>query len=195
MKKISVIIPCYNCAKYIDRCLQSVVSQSIGIDNLEIILVNDGSEDSTLSKLEEWEQKYPESIIVINYNQNVGQGYARNVGIQYSSTDWIGFVDSDDFIEVEMYEKLFEKTLNSDYEAIYCKFHMERPDNILPLEDCSQSDVEVIAEERSGIFWNRVTYVGNNGKYGSLCCGLFRKKIFIENNIFFQINLNMRITL
>ena len=64
-KKISVIIPCYNVSMFIDRCMESLEKQTIGIDNLEIILINDASKDATLGKILLWEMKYPESIIAI----------------------------------------------------------------------------------------------------------------------------------
>lgn len=66
MKKISVIIPCYNAQKYIDRCMDCLQKQTIGMENLEIILVNDGSTDATLGKLMLYEQKYPEQILLVN---------------------------------------------------------------------------------------------------------------------------------
>ena len=71
MKKVSIIIPCYNAERYIDRCVLSLVNQTIGIDNLELIFVNDASTDHTYEKLCEWEVKYSESIMVINCDENV----------------------------------------------------------------------------------------------------------------------------
>ncbi len=64
---ISVIVPCYNVENYIDRCMNSLISQTIGLDDLEIILVNDASTDGTLSLLQEWEKEYPDNIMVITY--------------------------------------------------------------------------------------------------------------------------------
>ena len=65
MFKISVIIPCYNVEAYIDRCLESIMSQSIGLEHLEVILVNDASTDQTLEKLYQWEQNFAENIMVM----------------------------------------------------------------------------------------------------------------------------------
>lgn len=88
MALISIIVPCYNVENYIDRCVSSLVSQTIGIENLEIILVNDASRDNTLFKLYEWEKKYPDSIMVITYDENIRQGGARNVGLSYATSDY-----------------------------------------------------------------------------------------------------------
>lgn len=102
---ISAIIPCYNVEKYIDRCLSSVVQQSIGMEHMQIILVNDASTDNTLEKLLLWETRYSDNILVITYEQNIRQGGARNIGLNYATGDYIGFVDSDDWIEPDMYDR------------------------------------------------------------------------------------------
>lgn len=119
---ISVIIPCYSAESYIDYCLESIVSQTIGIDQLEIILVNDASTDSTYEKLCEWEQRFPESILVISYDENLRQGGARNVGLNYARGTYLSFVDIDDWIEPDMYEKMFSKAVAFDTDIVICNF-------------------------------------------------------------------------
>lgn len=106
MKKISVIIPCYNVEKEIDRCIQSLVDQTILLSQMELIFVDDASEDATMEKLSKWEEQYPESILVIHCEENGKQGTARNIGMQYATGEYIGFVDSDDYVEPEMYQKM-----------------------------------------------------------------------------------------
>ena len=96
MKKISVIIPCYNAQAYIPRCLHSIFSQTIGMETLEIILVNDASTDHTLDILLQFENKFPDSVIVVNLEQNIRQGGARNVGLSYASGEYVAFLDADD---------------------------------------------------------------------------------------------------
>ena len=83
MIKISVIIPCYNVTMFIDRCMESLEKQTIGMSSLEIILVNDASKDATLGKLLLWEMKYPDNICVIPLAKNVMQGAARNIALNY----------------------------------------------------------------------------------------------------------------
>ena len=71
--KISIIIPCYNVEEFIDRCLISIINQTIDLRHMEIILINDASTDSTLEKLRQWEQKYHDNIILITYNENLSK--------------------------------------------------------------------------------------------------------------------------
>lgn len=120
MKAISVIIPCYNVEKYVDACLESLVSQTLGLDQMELILVDDASRDATLDHLRAWEQKYPEQILVVECGVNGRQGTARNIGMQYATGEYIGFVDSDDWVEADMYEVLLEKGREQDCEIVSC---------------------------------------------------------------------------
>ena len=109
---ISIIVPCYNVEQYIDRCLDSIVKQTIGFNNLQVIVVNDASTDGTLEKLIQWEKQYPQNILIITYDVNIKQGGARNRGLQYADAEYIGFVDADDWIEPEMYEELYNAVVS-----------------------------------------------------------------------------------
>lgn len=120
MKKISVIIPCYNVEQYIDQCVDSVIHQTYGIDNLEILLVDDCSTDGTLKKLYEWEHRYPNNIILLPLEKNIRQGGARNVGLQYASGQYISFIDSDDWIDLEMYEMMQKKIEEYHCDIVGC---------------------------------------------------------------------------
>lgn len=120
MAQISFILPCYNVEKWIDRCLKSIVMQTVGIENLEIICVDDCSTDSTKEKLMAWEEKYPEQFMIVLLDENRRQGNARNVGLQYASSEWIAFVDSDDWIEPDYCECMLKAAVDSDYEMICC---------------------------------------------------------------------------
>ena len=108
MKKISVIIPCYNVSRWIDRCLTSIVRQTIGMEFVEIICIDDASSDDTWGRLQEWEQKFPENIILIRQEVNRRQGAARNLGLQYASGEWIAFVDADDWVEPDYLALLYD---------------------------------------------------------------------------------------
>ena len=113
MPKVSVIIPFNNVENYIEECLNSVLSQTL--DDIEIILINDASTDRTLEIVEGYLQK-DSRIKLININERKGQGFARNRGIEIATGEYIGFVDSDDFIEPDMFECLYNsaKTNNTD---------------------------------------------------------------------------------
>ena len=116
MDLISVIIPVYNVEKYLDICVESVVRQTY--ENLEIILVDDGSTDNCHAICDEWARK--DSRIKVIHKQNGGQGEARNMGIQAATGSYIGFVDSDDFISPEMYERLLNLLKKNNADLIQC---------------------------------------------------------------------------
>ncbi|MCM1295533.1 MAG: glycosyltransferase [Muribaculaceae bacterium] len=119
-KYISVIIPCYNAVSYLNRCVDSLLAQTIGYEHLELIFVNDASTDNTLDVLLGYEKKYEENIIVINCEKNGRQGAARNIGMKYAGCDYIAFLDADDFIHPEMYEKLYNKAVECNLDVAGC---------------------------------------------------------------------------
>ena len=119
-KRISVIVPCYNVEQYVDRCLESLIQQTIGIENMEIIAVNDASQDGTLDRLKYYEEKYPESIVLISLEVNGGQAAARNTAMQYVSAPYIGFVDSDDYVHPEMFETMVNAIDTNDCDFVEC---------------------------------------------------------------------------
>ncbi len=118
--KISVIIPCYNAEKYLDRCLQSVVDQTYPAECVEIICVNDASTDSTLDLLKEWESRYPDNICVIDCEMNGHLGRARNIGMEYATGEWIAFIDADDWIEREYLSVLHKTASDNDLQIVSC---------------------------------------------------------------------------
>ena len=115
MTKISVIIPVFNVEKYIKRCLDSVTNQTL--NDIEIIVVNDGSTDSTSKIL----QDYKEKIKIIN-QKNSGVATARNRGLKEAKGEYIAFVDSDDWVEKNAFEKLYNKAITNDYDCVMCNF-------------------------------------------------------------------------
>ena len=118
MKKISVIIPCYNVSQYVDRCMECLEKQTIGIENLEIILINDASTDATLGKLLLWEMRYPENIMVIPLEMNVMQGAARNIARGYCSAEYIAYLDADDWILPEAFATVYDAAVRSKADIV-----------------------------------------------------------------------------
>lgn len=116
--KFSVIVPCYNVENTIEVCMNSLLNQSIGLNHLEIILVDDCSTDSTPDILRHYEAQFPEQIMVIFCEKNGRQGTARNIGLSYASGDYISFVDSDDWIRQDMYEILSNIIYETDSDII-----------------------------------------------------------------------------
>ena len=107
-KKVSIIVPCYNVEKYVAVCLESIIAQSIGFHLIELILVNDASTDNTLTILQEYEQRYDQSIILVDCPVNGKGGGARNTGMQYASADYVMFVDADDRLSLSAVEEMFQ---------------------------------------------------------------------------------------
>ena len=120
-KYISIIVPCYNAVAYLNRCVDSLLAQTIGYEHLEMIFINDASTDDTLDVLLGYEKKYEDNIIVINCEKNGRQGAARNIGIRYASCDYIAFLDADDFVHPNMYEKLYNKAIERDIDVVGCR--------------------------------------------------------------------------
>ncbi len=116
MKKVSVIIPCFNAALYIDRCLKSLEDQTLGIENLDIIAADDVSGDDTVKKLLEWKERFPDSIKVIEMQEHSLQGAARNAAIRQAEGDYIAFLDADDWLLPEALEHIYEKAVKSGAE-------------------------------------------------------------------------------
>lgn len=186
MIEVSVIVPCYNVQEQIDRCMESLVSQTIGICNMEIILVNDASTDGTLEKLKDWEKRFPESILVITYDENIRQGGARNIGIQYARGKYIGFVDADDWVEQDMYETLLQPIKAMEYDAVKGKFVCETSKNANAANSsAARRDIVYHFEQRNGYYAGEISDVGNVGQYGLIMTGIYRRAMICENKLFF----------
>ena len=151
--QISVIIPIYNCEKYIKECLSSLIKQTF--KNFEIICINDGSNDDTLKILKKFEAK-DEQIIIFNQN-NSGPGIARNVGMKKSKGEYLIFLDSDDIFKKTMLEELYIKIKENDSDVVICnsqnfekkkwwkKFYEKNyliNDNIIKQKTFSSLDIE-----------------------------------------------------
>lgn len=133
MPKVSVIIPIYNTEKYLRKCLDSVCNQTLS--DIEIICVNDCSTDNSLEILGEYASK-DKRIKLINFEENKGAATARNTAIERAQGEYIGFVDSDDFIDLDFYEKLYNRAKESDVEVVKGKLYLiDLKTNKIYLED------------------------------------------------------------
>lgn len=160
---ISIIIPIYNTDRYLDKCIKSVVNQTY--KNLEIILVDDGSTDDCSNICDKWAKE--DMRIKVIHQENQGRASARNTGLKNAFGDYIGWVDSDDWIEKDMYEVLL-KYAQLNKSDIVCSFVI-REDQVV--SNCSI---------------NCQNYVGRNAYEaflrdeisGSLCVKLYKKNVF-----------------
>ena len=109
MKKITTITPCHNSTKYLRKCWESLKNQTIGIENMEVIFVDDASDDdgATWEMLLSFEKEAPESVMIVHLEENLRQGGARNVGLSYASGEYVQFLDSDDSLRLEALEELY----------------------------------------------------------------------------------------
>ena len=123
--KLSVIVPAYNAEKTIRQSLDSILAQTRPVD--ELIVINDGSTDGTEKILQEYRDAYPDCFRFRTV-ENGGQGRARNIGFDLSSGDWIGYVDSDDWIDPEMYERLIAAAEREHADLVLCEVLAHFPD-------------------------------------------------------------------
>jgi len=117
MPKVSVIVPVYNTQQYLDKCLTSLVDQTL--DDIEIIVVNDGSPDDSEIIIKKYCKKYKN--IKYYKKENGGLSSARNFGVEKATGVYIGFVDSDDYVELDMYEKLYNKAIATASDVVCCQ--------------------------------------------------------------------------
>lgn len=120
--KVSVIIPVYKVEKYLDRCIQSVIKQTL--KDIEIILIDDGSPDKCPQICDEYERQ--DNRIHVIHQKNQGLGMARNTGLKYASGEFIAFVDSDDFIDKKMYERLYDTAIKYSLDTCFCGYQYYR---------------------------------------------------------------------
>lgn len=122
---ISLVVPCYGVEKYLDRCMESLTSQTIG--DIEIILVDDKSPDGSPELCDLWAAK-DARVKVVHKEKNEGLGFARNTGLDHASGEYVAFVDSDDFVETDMYEKLYAVSKEQNADVVFCGMKSERKD-------------------------------------------------------------------
>ena len=115
MNEISIIVPVYNVAEYLSECLESLINQSF--TNTEIICINDGSTDDSLKILEKY-SKSDDRIMIIS-QENRGLGSSRNVGLKNASGKYVFFMDSDDFLELDALELLYNNITSNDSDVVF----------------------------------------------------------------------------
>lgn len=187
MHKISIIIPVYNCEKYISDCLKSIVNQKY--ENKEIIIVNDCSTDSTKKICEKFTNTY-NYIKLINLENNMGVSNARNIGLKNATGDYIHFIDSDDAIKENLYKSLEENVLqNYEYHLIIFGADYIYKDKV----DSDFSNIEkkcTNSEEISNYLYN-VNIKQKPRVLNVIWNKLYSKKIIEKNSLKFDTNINL----
>ncbi len=124
MPRISVIVPFYNVEGYIEKCLETLVNQTF--QDIEIILVNDGSKDRSEEIAKKFANRYENKIVYLE-KENGGLSSARNFGLAHARGEYVAFVDSDDYIEKNMYEKMYNLIIKERSDMVECDFYWEYP--------------------------------------------------------------------
>lgn len=123
MPKVSVIVPVYNVEKYIEKCLDSLVGQTL--KDIELIVVNDGSKDKSKDIIKKYQEKY--SNIIYLEKGNGGLSDARNYGLNYAKGEYVAFLDSDDYVDSTIYEKMYNKAIQENSDYVECDFYWVYP--------------------------------------------------------------------
>lgn len=181
--KLSIIVPVYNMAANgkLEYCLNSLVNQTI--TDYEIIAVDDCSTDESLRILRDYENRFPNKFHAVHSEVNKHQGGAKNMGLKLAKGEWIGFIDSDDWIADDMYEKLIRKAEETGADLVGCDYcltdeHSMKVGQIVPNNKSKQSGVLNDDKRRSLIL---------DG--GSLVVKIFRRSMILENELWFPENI------
>ena len=184
--KISVIVPVYNVEKYLDRCIQSILNQTL--KELEIILVDDGSPDNCPALCDEYAQK--DARIKVIHKKNEGLGFARNAGLNLASGKFVSFLDSDDWVAPAMYEALYRVAEKMKCDTVYCSLqYYYSKDKIIPFEEVGQ---EVFFRGRKSVDSFLLDMLAPLPSYRSdvkymvsVCKAIYLRKIIEDNQLRF----------
>lgn len=186
MKKISVIIPCYNVAPYIDRCLTSVLNQTTGPADLEIICIDDASSDDTWIHLQRWKSLWPDQMVLYRQKVNGRQGTARNIGLSIASADWITFVDADDWLEADCFERLYGPVTRFECDVVCCGWVRDYADSLTCFDDENRNAGAGEEQYIIGDGAELTRYLLRFKKLGAGPVGkLIRRKLLLDCEIFF----------
>ena len=166
MAKVSIIVPIYNVEKYLPKCLDSLVNQTL--DDIEIILVNDGSTDNSGIIAKQYYENHKNKIKYLE-KENGGLSDARNFGIPYATGEYIAFLDSDDYIEIDSYKQMYEKAKEEDADYIECDFIWEYPNKQIIDKRLSYNNKQEMLTNVRVVAWNK----------------LIKREIIIKNNLKF----------
>lgn len=119
MNKVSIIVPVFNVEKYLQRCMDSLLNQTL--KDIEIIMVDDESPDNCPQLCEDYRAKYPNVKVV--HKKNGGLGYARNSGLEICEGEYVAFIDSDDFVDIHMFEDLYDYAHKNRLDACFCGYN------------------------------------------------------------------------
>ena len=166
MPKISVIVPVYNVEEYLKRSMDCLLNQTL--KDIEIICIDDGSEDNSLAVLKEYAQK-DSRFKIIALDKNYGAAYARNRGLEIATGEYLGFIDPDDAIDLNYYEELYKRAKQGDFDIV----------------KCSRTTIRKTGEKTARAIQKKILKRGLLGFLYEWTCAIYRHSIIKENNIKF----------
>ena len=172
MSFVTVVIPCYNVAEYIDRCMQSVVNQSY--KDFAVILIDDGSKDNTLNKCLAWEKR--DSRITVVSKHNEGLGFTRNLGVRMAASEYITFLDADDYWQEDYMRKMIDGTENGQNDIVMCDFNF--------VFECDNGDTTFrtsVLRFPAGKLHDETFLLSRSRAYA--WGKLYRRSLFIDNHV------------
>ena len=167
MSKVSIIVPVYNVEQYLSESINSLLNQTL--KETEIILINDGSTDKSYEICQKYAKEYPDKIVLIS-KENEGQGVARNIAIDKAKGEYLMFVDSDDYIDKQMVEKLYNKAIKDNADIVWC------------LMTCiidGKKELQKVSIDSEDEF---IKYILNNA---GPCNKIVKKEIITKNKLYF----------
>ena len=172
MVKVSVIVPVYGVEKYIVKCIDSIVNQKL--KDIEIIVVNDGTKDNSQEIIDRYVKKYPK-LIKSYIKENGGLSSARNFGIKYATGEYIAFIDSDDWVSLDMFEKMYNKAKENNFDIVTCDVNYIYPNETICVSSNINQDFTTLDKVKESMI----------DIYPIVCNKLFKKELF-EKNIYFK---------
>lgn len=183
MLKVSIVVPIYNVEKYLEQCIESIVNQTL--EDIEIILVDDGSPDNCPQICDNYAKK--DNRIKVVHKKNGGLSSARNAGIEVATGNYIGFVDSDDYIELDMYEKMYNIAIENNVDFVMSDYYRVSDEGkVIATLDMDEGiyDKNKIKKD---IFPTLI--MGEDINYGRLLAVwhcLYKKELLYKNNLMFD---------
>lgn len=174
MVKVSVIVPVYNVEDYLEKSLDSLVNQTL--KDIEIIIVNDGTPDNSQKIIDKYAKKYKNVKAYIK--ENGGLSDARNFGIKKATGEYIAFLDSDDYVTTDMYEKMYQKATSGNFDMVVCDLNYIYGDKVVPAYSNIKTDTKDIKKVMLNIYpaaWNKI-----------FKRDLFKKKIEFKKGVWFE---------
>lgn len=151
--KVSIIIPVYNVEKYLDKCLQSLLSQTFS--NIELIVVNDGTKDQSQLIIDKYKAAYPQKIHSY-IKANGGLSDARNYGLQYATGDYISFIDSDDYVEPDLIAELLKASNEGQKKIVACGYYKDWDQKREIIIDNKHNTIQSYLKEGLVVAWNKI---------------------------------------